>query len=166
MRLTFQYNNGIHWVTYPSEDLCDKGILRYLDVKTGHSQGNITAVDPIGNFPVVDLLADYLATSSTFQVAAKLCFPGCIPGSKVRVHSHIWWEHAIRPHNVYCDYPPRVDTSEIINVWQTANMDLPPYDITYAASSPVKDLNDTSAFCLSNGESCERPPDCYPTWME
>ena len=161
MRLTFEYYNGSEWVIYPTDDLCDEGIIRSMDVKTTQSRGEIKPATPIGKFPVVDILSDYLPPSATFQVAAKLCFPGCIPASKFRCHVHIWWEYAIHSAHLTCTYPDAVtvDTS-ISSIWSATSMDVPPYDITYAVSSPTKDLNTSSAFCNSDDANCERPLDC------
>lgn len=160
MRLTFEYYNGSEWVEYPDDDACDQGIIRSMDVKTTQSRGEVKPALPIGKFPVVDIVADYLPPSATFQVATKLCFPGCIPASKFRCHAHVWWEHSIKPEHITCNYPDQVIISNVTSIWERANMDTPPYTISYAASSLEKDLNNLSAFCTSDGENCERPPDC------
>ena len=161
MRLTFEYYNGSEWVIYPTDDLCDEGIIRSMDVKLTQDRGEVKTAVPIGKFPVIDILADYLPPSATFQVAAKLCFPGCIPASQFRCHVHIWWEHTINSVHLTCDYPDAITVdASVLAIWSATSMDVPPYDITYAVSSPTKDLNTSSAFCTSDNASCERPPEC------
>jgi len=161
MRLTFEYYNGSEWVVYPTDELCDKGIIRAIDVKTTQSRGEVKSAAPMGKFPVIDILEDYLPASATFQVAVKLCFPGCIPASKFRYYAHIWWENTITPAHITCDYPAQITIdSSLLTIWAAADMDVPPYDITYAASSPIKELNNSSAFCNADDETCERPPNC------
>lgn len=162
MRLTCEYYNGFEWVEYPTDNPCDQGIIRALEFKTTQSRNEVKPATPIGKFPVVDVVADILPASSTFQVAAKFCFPGCMPASKFRCHIHIWWEDSIKPeHIATCNFPAAmsIDTG-VLDVWQRAGMDVPPYNVTYGESSNTKDLNQSSAFCTSDGVSCEKPLDC------
>ena len=161
VRLTFEYYNGVKWVEYPlsEDDKCDVASIQFAEVKTPETKEGPIPYELIGEFPVVDLVTDYMPASSTFQIGLKACFPGCVLGSKVRVSANIWWESVLTPDYTTCVYPdaPTIP-SRITDIWEDMDMPIPPWPITFGVTSDVKNLNITSAFCKA--DVCKLPAGC------